>query len=125
MNITTYTVDVEQLTCLVQRAGISAAEFCRRAKISKDTWHRLLRGQRMVSAETKRKLEIGVRDIMNGRAQKLFVALPRGHVKILGNSQETRKRLRQAAEKRGMTMFQYLTALFEANEDPLVALKPR
>lgn len=124
-----FRVDLAALLHLVDDAGLTGSEFCRRSGIKKDTWLRIKRGQVHVTPETAQQLHVGLTSLLQdgpesrlAEISQIVVELPRGHVKIMGAADDTREKLRRAARAHGVTTFAYLVDLFERVDDPLRAL---
>ena len=118
-----YKVDISALETAVQEAGVSEADFCRRAGVGHNLMTQLRAGPSMVSEGLAEKLKRGLAAIGKGEdAGYILLCLPQGSVKILGDAEDLRRRLRQAARTHGMTTRTYLDKCFELSEDPLEQL---
>ena len=119
-----YRIDFDVLDTSGKEAGVSVAEFCRRAGMSRPTWEELRHGQGFVSDAVSEQIVTGLAGIgMEGRRDAILTPLGRGSVKIMGDGGELRRRLRNAAERHGFTSHTYLDQLFAASEDPLKELE--
>ena len=119
-----YTVNFRALAAAVQASGISVSEFCRQAGVYRSTWADLRAGPGMVSEVVAVKLRRGLAYIVNEeQASAILTPLPRGSVKILGECEDLRRRLRQAAKLHRITTLMYLHKVFDAAEDPLGQLE--
>lgn len=121
-------VDGPGIQKLLEDAGVTGAEFCRHADIAKDVWLRIKRGHVHVTQETADRLVQGLRSLPGYPVAPevialLVVPLAQGHVRIIGDAEQTRERLRLAARKHGETTFSYLVELFGHYDDPLLALE--